>query len=135
MYVPEEALTLTKVEAAVRQTEAAIEAFKRGDFDIAVTLAGAAEDMLPEKNDNAFAVMRDSPGRPEPHSKKELISELNLRRDWLKHEGPPYTLVIGREDAASMIVRAISKLDRTEAMTAFLGWVYIHADEFWVQEP
>ena len=39
-------LTLTKEEAATRQTNAAIEAFARGDFDIAITLAGAAEDLL-----------------------------------------------------------------------------------------
>ena len=30
-------LRLTKVEGATRQTDAAIEAFGRGDFDIAIT--------------------------------------------------------------------------------------------------
>jgi hypothetical protein len=39
-------LSLTKIEAATRQTEAAIEAFVRGDFDIAITLAGAASANL-----------------------------------------------------------------------------------------
>ena len=43
MNVPDKPVQITKVEAATRQVEAAIEAFRKGDFDIAITLAGAAE--------------------------------------------------------------------------------------------
>jgi hypothetical protein len=46
MEAPDRPLNLTKVEAAIRQVEAAIEALERGDFDVAITLAGAAEDMI-----------------------------------------------------------------------------------------
>jgi hypothetical protein len=44
--VPGRCLNLTKAQAASRQVDAAIDALDRGDFDVAVTLASAAEDMI-----------------------------------------------------------------------------------------
>jgi len=38
-------LPVTKLESAIRQTEAAIAALAVGHFDVAITLAGAAEGM------------------------------------------------------------------------------------------
>jgi hypothetical protein len=49
MNFEKKVMTLTKAEGALRQIKAAIEAFWRGDFDIAITLSGAAEGMLEEK--------------------------------------------------------------------------------------
>lgn len=51
-------LRLTKVQGATRQTNAAIEAFARGDFDIAITLAGAAEGMIKWKGRHLFTFLR-----------------------------------------------------------------------------
>jgi len=58
MDIPERSLILTKAEAATRQVEGAIEALVRGHFDIAITLAGAAEDMI-DSPDSLFAYHRD----------------------------------------------------------------------------
>jgi hypothetical protein len=41
-----QSITLTRVQAAVRQIEAAIDAWENNQFDIATTLAGAAEGMI-----------------------------------------------------------------------------------------
>jgi hypothetical protein len=46
MNVRDRPLKISKAEGASRQVEEAIKALERGDFDIAVTLAGAAEGML-----------------------------------------------------------------------------------------
>jgi hypothetical protein len=51
MEIPQESITLksitlTKADAATRQIDAAIEALLHDRFDIAITLAGAAEDMI-----------------------------------------------------------------------------------------
>jgi hypothetical protein len=44
MQIPDRSLVLSKAESATRQIEAAIEALLHGRFDVAITLAGAAED-------------------------------------------------------------------------------------------
>ena len=121
--VPETTLTLTKMEAAARQTEAAIEALIRGEFDIAITLAGAAEGMIDRDGPHMFAYLRDSPRTSELDSKK-WIAALNLERDWLKHSGGPDSLSFERENAAYMIARAASKLEHwSPKMEAFKEWV------------
>ena len=58
MKVPKRPLTLTKAQAPVRQVEAAIHALIRGDFDIAITLACAAEGMFDRKGRHLFLVLR-----------------------------------------------------------------------------
>jgi hypothetical protein len=70
-------LTLTKEEAATRQTNAAIEAFTRGDFDIAITLAGAAEDLIDREGNYLFSYMQKSPTVSHVDS-KEWVRTLNL---------------------------------------------------------
>jgi hypothetical protein len=80
-------LTLTKEEAATRQTNAAIEAFTRGDFDIAITLAGAAEDLINREVKYLFSYMQKSPTVSYVDG-KVWVRTLNLERNWLKHGGP-----------------------------------------------
>jgi hypothetical protein len=129
MDVPQEPLTLTKAEAATRQTEAAIEALIRGDFDIAITLAGAAEGMLARAGPHMFAFLRDSP-RVQDVEKKKWITALNLERDWLKHPGEPDAISFEPEQAAFMIARAASKLERwTPRMDEFKVWLVKHIDQ------
>ena len=101
MEAPKETLTLTKIEGATRQTEAAIEAFVRGDFDIAITLAGAAEGMLERDGPHMFSFLRDA-SRGDDVKKKDWIATLNMERDWLKHPSGPEPLVLEPEHAAFM---------------------------------
>jgi hypothetical protein len=120
---PKDNLTVTKAEAAARQTEAAIEAFARGDFDIAITLAGAAEGMIKRDGPHMFPFLRDSP-RVAHVPKKEWIDTLNSEFYWLKHASGPDTLVIEKEVAYFMIARAASKLEKwTPRMEEFKDWI------------
>jgi hypothetical protein len=118
-----DSLTVTKNEAASRQTEAAIEAFARGDFDIAITLAGAAEGMIERDGPHMFSFLRDSP-RVKEFPKNNWIAVLNAERDWLKHYSGPDTLIIEKEIASFMIARAASKLEKwTPRIEEFRQWI------------
>lgn len=120
-------LYLTKLDAAFRQTEHAIIAFEAGDYDVAITLAGAAEGLLPERADQAlFSSLRDDPLALEKFGKKDWVSKLNADRDWLKHSNAnmPEEIILTVQEASFMIARAISKLDPwSERMDAFVEWV------------
>jgi hypothetical protein len=99
---------LTLSGGAARQVEAAITAFERSKFDIAVTLAGAAEGMLKREGYHLFVGLRDNPRYKERIAqKKDCIALLNRERDWLKH-GDSDEMQIECFDAAMMIARAAS---------------------------
>lgn len=121
-------LRLTKVQGATRQTNAAIEAFARGDFDIAITLAGAAEGMIKWKGRHLFTFLRDSPG-VQHVGRNTWIATLNVERDWLKHPSGSRVLRLEREHAAIMIARAASKLARwSPQMREFKTWLRKNID-------
>jgi hypothetical protein len=133
MEVPDRALRITKSEGATRQVEAAIEALQRGDFDLAITLAGAAEGMLDRKGHHMLSYMLNSP-RAAEFDRKELVATINQHRDWLKHVTPeqPDTLQIEREHAASMIARAASKLEQwPSCIEDFRKWLIHNHNELW----
>ncbi|MER9484737.1 hypothetical protein NKI50_01905 [Mesorhizobium sp. M0563] len=100
--------TVTKQEAAVQQIEAAIAAFHAGQFAAAVTLAGAAEGMAPDKPEGLWSILRDNPNRPIQES-KEWITRLNETRDWLKHRRPPETRALVAFETGLSILRAMDK--------------------------
>lgn len=127
--VPAIPLCLTLHEAASRQVDAAIDALNRDDFDIALTLAGAAEGMIKRDELHMFAWLRDHPGAAERFSdKKEWIALLNQERDWLKHGGQD-EMTIECATAAFTIARAASKLEQwTDKMEAFRGWLMENVD-------
>jgi hypothetical protein len=128
MEPPDDPLTLTKIQGATRQIDAAIVAFVRGDFDIAITLAGAAEGMIERDGLHMFAFLRDSP-RVQDVEKADWISTLNLELYWLKHPSGPDTLQIERAHAAYMIARAASKLEKwTPQMEDFKVWLCKNVD-------
>jgi hypothetical protein len=123
MEVPALPLTLTRAEAMTRQIEGAIEALVRGRFDIALTLAGAAEGM--SERHGLFAYQRDHPKAKEQGIEKELVDHATKERNWLKHPQEPDTMEITRYSAAFMIARAVTKLDPnfcTPPITAFCHW-------------
>lgn len=131
MKVPKRSLPLTKEQAAVRQVEAAIHALMRGDFDLAITLACAAEGMFKRPGRHLFAVLRDHP-TVKHIPRKVWIAHLNRDRDWLKHPGGPRRLVIERFSAAAAITRAATKLeaeDWTPLIEAFKDWHNAHVME------
>jgi hypothetical protein len=129
MDVPPGSLNLSLAEAATRQTNAAIAALEQGMFDIAMTLAGAAEGMIQREGVHMFQGLRASPRALERFSEKEWISILNMERDWLKHGGAA-EMAIDRASAAFMIARAMSKLDQwSPAMDEFKIWLLANLDD------
>jgi hypothetical protein len=134
MKVPIKPFTITKIEGAIRQIEAAIDALTHGDFDVAITLAGAAEGMLERQAEkDMFSFLRD--GLPDNWqiAKKDWIGVLNADRDWLKHPTPENAgpLTLGPVFAAFMIERAISKLEQqTPRMAEFRTWLRGNVGKF-----
>ncbi len=121
-------LSLTLHEAASRQVDAAIDALQAGDFDVALTLAGAAEGMIERIGHHMMGWLIQHPEALERFKKKEWISILNSERDWLKHGGQP-AMQIECAGAAFMIARAASKLEEwTPKMVAFKIWLLANID-------
>lgn len=119
-------LPLTKEMAAMRQTHFAILAHEAGNLDAAVTLAGAADGLLPElPTQEIFSRLRDDPKALAEHNKKDWVQILNYERDWLKHPTPNLStdITITSLDAGFMIIRAMSKLPKwSEKMIEFKEW-------------
>jgi len=128
MNIPMGSIRLSLVEAATRQTEAAIEAIERGQFDIALTLAGAAEGMIPREGFHMFAALKAGKPDIDGVTGKQWVTVLNLERDWLKHGGQE-TMKIECGQAAFMIARAASKLEVwTPKMDEFKVWLLENID-------
>jgi hypothetical protein len=103
----------------MRQIHAAIEHWRRGDFECAIALASAAEAMLPDIH--------------EPHFRQvQKLVRINEISDWLIHGGSdlakgPHldTVVIEEMDTVAAIHRAILKFeavfskDKTPQMRSF----------------
>ena len=128
-------LILTKLDAAVRQTRAAMAAFETGDFDIAVTLACAAEGMIPSGQRGSVhdLTMKAANALLGSSGSKAFNSKINERRDWLKHrtENMPNEICIDAVDAALAIIRAMTKFDqsdqdRLELIELFRTWAFLH---------
>ncbi len=124
---PDTSQHLTKHRAAIRQVEAAIDAFTRGDFDICITLAGAAEGMFERRKGSDLHTGMMSDPRAKEFGVKEVNSNANMIRDWLKHDGlqHPPEIEIAPFEAAVMLVRAMTKLDGwTAKMDAIKPVIY-----------
>ncbi len=112
----------TKQLAALTQTHAAIWHFRNGEFECAVTLAAAAEGLLPPTDEpHLFQILKNSP------MAKEL--NYNLFINWLKHPNPPDVAIIGDFEVAIIIVRAISKYvavykSGSPTMKDFVTWAF-----------
>jgi hypothetical protein len=119
---------LTLHDAATRQVDAAIAALQAGNFDVALTLAGAAEGMIERTGHHMFGWLKQHPKAQQRFTQREWITILNTERDWLKHGGQP-TMRISIADAAYMIARAASKLEHwTPQMVAFKIWLLANID-------
>jgi hypothetical protein len=130
--VPFDVQTISKLDAAVQQVEAAIEFFYQKRYAPAITLAAAAEGCLrwsPAPNDPSgqdadadvpgtepmFEVMKRGAKERFGKTEKEAIERFNALVYWLKHETTkaPATAEVSNYDAWSMIVRAVTKIEAT----------------------
>ena len=114
----------SKFESSFRQTETAIVLFKEGKYDCAITLAAAAENMLPDTDKwHIFQALKDD----------ERFSEMhyNLMINWLKHSNRPETqaerATLSEIEVVVVIARAISKFNAVYGQTCenfedFLNW-------------
>lgn len=118
---------VTKKEASRRQIEVAIRLYHEGEWECAMTLAGAAEGQLPDVTRNhLFRKIRDK--RPaEFANEKEWASFLNETRDWLKHKEDQDPRDIVNFEALVMLWRALTKYyenfgEETRGMSEFRRW-------------
>jgi hypothetical protein len=121
-------ITLPLEKAAVRQIDAAIDALEAGLFDVAITLAGAAEGMIERTGLHMFGELKKDAVALERFTQKEWISTLNMERDWLKHGGQA-SMEIHCSTAAYMIARAATKVESWSArMVEFKIWMMANLD-------
>jgi hypothetical protein len=112
----------TKQLAAIRQLEAAISHFWKNEYECAITLAAAAEGILPPPDrPHGFSLLRGSPFF-------EKV-DFNFYINWLKHPLEPQDMLVSEFETAMIIVRAISKLaafnaDGTDEIKAFGRWAF-----------
>jgi hypothetical protein len=121
---------VTKKQAALRHINAAILHFHAREYECAITLIGAAEDLIGNVNSvHLWEVLKNE--RPDGHSEKEWATILNATRDWLKHA----TAQLGDEreitqfEAMIIIFRAVYKFfarynEVTRDMEHFYEWCH-----------
>ena len=118
-----EVVETNKQLAALSQIHAAIWLYNIREFECAVTLAGAAEGILPPTSDpHMFSVLKNG---PLPRAKFDY----NFLLNWLKHPTPPDDISIPLFEAAIIIVRATSKFftvyrTGSPAMRSFVRWCF-----------
>lgn len=94
---------VTRKLAARRQIDAAIDHLFKREFECAITLAGAAETMLPDETEKPYIF---ASAAKHPLFKK---AELNDVINWLKHYKLPDTKIIFERDVVIVVFRAMSK--------------------------
>jgi hypothetical protein len=126
--VPFDIQTISKLDAAFQQVEAAIELFYAKKYAPAVTLAAAAEGCLVRPTNQRVDASGDLPvptplfemmkrGAKERFGKTETeaVARFNKVAYWLKHETrkEPPTIEITNYEAFWMIARAVTKIEAT----------------------
>lgn len=110
----------TKRLAAQRQIDAAVAHLHKSEFESAITLAVAAEALLPDTDSRKiFAYLRE-------HALGKQV-DIDKTVDWLKHGGAPDGVTIYEFEAAVVIARAMSKFaavytDAPSEWYEFLSW-------------
>lgn len=96
-------LETSKKLAALEQVHAAIWHFQRENYECAITLAAAAEGLLPNTDTpHLFQLLKTSPVARDDFDCNEMIN-------WLKHPTEPEHNIIPEFEVAIIICRAISK--------------------------
>jgi hypothetical protein len=119
----------TKKEAALRQIGVAVKLLVQGEYEAAITVAGAAEGMMKTGGfpTPIFEDLRDR--RPaEFATEAQWVNSLNETLYWLKHNGDQEDRAISEFDAWLMISRALTKYHGsfgekpTEEADALVSW-------------
>lgn len=124
MSSEEKYIETNKQLAALRQIHAAIFFFRKDEFECAITLAAAAEGLLPTTNElHLFKALQSS------NIFKKGEYDCNLFINWLKHPIEPDYTVIPEFEVAMIIVRAISKFHviyktGSPVMKDFIKWAF-----------
>jgi hypothetical protein len=139
MANPESIETIIRL-ASMRQINAAIDYLHRGDFECAITLAGAGEGMLPQTDNPHFLQKVRALAAALPET-EEGAKGPNDYINWLKHgtltKGGPRieNARITEFEVIVAIWRAITKFkavyvtvdaDRTSQMLGFANWAKTH---------
>ena len=105
---------MSKFDAAQQQLEGAIHNLFLGNWACAVTLACAAEGMLPSLGDDTdlFSIGKRLGISDHGMTKEEIVTMFNDLRDWLKHPTPqkPQFYQMHQWHAVEAIIRAYSRL-------------------------
>ena len=104
-----------QVSASQHQLEGAIANLFLGNWLAAITLAGAAEDILPphEKFRDMMSILPDVASNHQSNT-KVLADIMNEKRNWLKHDkskdpNAQKLQEFSQEDAVIMILRALTR--------------------------
>lgn len=122
-------LQTSKKKSSAQQIQSAIAHFEAGKLDCAITLAAAAEGILPDSSDPyLFQILRHHP---------DVDFDLNLVINWLKHPVGPQEATITEGEATIVIARAISKFiavyqESTQRFEQFLRKGY---EAGWLPKP
>jgi hypothetical protein len=120
-----------KKDAARRQILMACKCLLEGEWECAITLAGAAEGQLEEIEDakvsSLFSSLKRGRSRSRFKSEREYVAFVNGVRDWLKHGGDQKDKFIYESEAGLMVGRAITKYwnayrDNLEEIKIFEMW-------------
>lgn len=113
----------SKQLAALEQIHAAIWHCRNETFECAITLAAAAEGLLPETPEpHLFQLLKNS-----PVARKDF--DYNDIPNWLKHPCGPDEKIIPEFEMAIIVVRAISKFNAiyhagSPVMRDFVKWAF-----------
>lgn len=103
-------MAMTKQEAVEHLIDGAIRAYDDGDHVCVITLAGAAEGAMPPAETQIFfEIAQDAILGKTPERRREVVSQLNAERDWLKHYNERQPVEMMMSDSILWIVRAMSK--------------------------
>lgn len=141
-------MEMTKLDAAVHQLTVAIKLFFEGDYLSALTLAGAAEEILgklskragkPVAIDEITKYHADDidAAIPEDQRKTVLLSVLNRSRNQAKHANDPDEthVVLDHTEPLQMIMRALPMAQNlTGSMSQYKAeldvWIQAHPEVF-----
>jgi len=112
--------------ASMRQIHCAIEHLHRGNYECAITLAGAAEGMLPNTDEPTFRQKVKALSKSPEIQAAGGATGPNDYTNWLKHGGVE-NATIPAEESVALIWRAITKYkviynDLSPQMLRFEDW-------------
>lgn len=116
-------------EAAREQIDMAISAFFNQQYACSITLACAAEEMLPEPPEYPYLFKNMiEVAKSKDIAASNVINAINVIRNWLKHNKEPDTLTITNFDAFHAVLRGVSKYyayysHQSDKMDEFESWI------------